>query len=103
MRVAYNVAIVPDAYLDEEEEWWPRNVRVAHESLPGSVMENILAGIPYDDDRDREDFATVWLWFPAVCSEKPEDGDLTLMDACRWEFIAVVLMALAGEGSEWDF
>lgn len=63
----------------------------------------MLAGVGYDDVVDRESFATVWQWFPALCSEKPEDSDLTYMEVCRWEFVAVALAALAGEMEEAEF
>lgn len=26
-----------------------------------------------------------------------------MMDTCRWEFVAIVLMALSGEGDEFEF
>jgi hypothetical protein len=63
----------------------------------------MLAGVGYDDEGDRESFATVWQWFPALCSEKPEDSELSYMDVCRWEFVGVALMALAGEQEEAEY
>jgi len=63
----------------------------------------VLAGVGYNDDMDREGLATVWQWFPALCAEKPADSLLTYMEVCRWEFVAITLIALTGEMSEGEF
>lgn len=103
MRRLFNNLVEVDAYLDDDESWWPRNVQIANESLSGTTVEYILAGAGYNDETDRESIATAWLWFPAICSEKPEDSTVSMMDTCRWEFVAIVLMALSGEGDEFEF
>jgi len=98
-----NSLVTPSGNLPADPADWPRNVMVANEALSAEALETMLAGVGYDDEADRESFATVWQWFPALCGEKPADSDLTYMDVCRWEFVAVALMALAGETEEAEY
>lgn len=95
--------VVPTGLIADDPDNWPRNVQIANDALPGAALEQILAAIPYDDAGDREDFQMVWQWFPAICSEKPADSTMTYMDNCRWEFVAVTLIALTAEMEEYEF
>lgn len=102
-RRAFNSQVIPTGQLPEDPSDWPRNVYIADQSLPGEALETVLAGVGYTDDIDREVLATVWQWFPALCAEKPESSTLTYMEICRWEFVAITLLALTGEMSEGEF
>jgi len=102
-RRAFNSQVIPTGQLPEDPEDWPRNVYIADQSLPGEALETILAGVGYNDDVDREGLATIWQWFPALCAEKPEDSTMTYMELCKWEFVAITLMALTGEMTEDEF
>lgn len=102
-RRAFNSQVIPTGQLPEDPSDWPRNVYIADQSLPGEALETVLAGVGYTDAIDREGLATVWQWFPALCAEKPESSTLTYMEICRWEFVAITLLALTGEMSEGEF
>lgn len=102
-RRAQAVQFTPVATLPEDPSDWPRNVKIANEALPGSILENIMAGIEYEDDRDRENFLNLWQWFPKICSEKPEDSEDSYMDICRQEFIGLMVLALTSEQMESEF
>jgi len=99
-RRAFNAKITPASGLAEDPYDWPRNVFIANEALSSDGLENILAGVGYIDDVERESLMSVWQWFPALCAEKPLDSDLSYMENCRWEFVAITLMALSGEMEE---
>jgi hypothetical protein len=102
-RRAFNSQITPSTNLASDPSDWPRNVFIANEALSAESLETILAGAGYLDDVDRETLAAVWQWFPALCAEKPADSALSYMETCRWEFLAVTIMALSAELEEQEF
>jgi hypothetical protein len=102
-RRAFNSKVTPSTNLASDPSDWPRNVFIANEALSAEALETILAGAEYLDDVDREDLAAVFQWFPALCAEKPSDSTLSYMETCRWEFLAITIMALSAELEEQEF
>lgn len=102
-RRAQNTVVEPAGSLPDDQWDWPRNVLIAQESLDGGAMEILLAGLGYNDDSDRNDLMSIFQWFPAVCAEKPEDSMLSYIEVCRWEFLYIVVLALANEMPEDEF
>jgi hypothetical protein len=102
-RRAFNSQITPSTNLASDPSDWPRNVFIANEALSAESLETLLAGAEYIDDVDRDTLAAVWQWFPALCAEKPSDSAMSYMETCRWEFLAVTIMALSAELDEQEF
>jgi len=73
-----------DFKMDMPTSWdmYDRNVKVAEEAIGGHVLEEVLKGQDYKDERSRGQFLQILSWFPGICGQKNEMEQQSLIEAC---------------------
>lgn len=91
--------------MDMPDSWdkYDRNVKVANEAIGGDILEAVLAGINYKDEKSREQFLQLISWFPGICGQKNENAQMSLIEACESDFIGLMMYNLVGRGTKAQF
>lgn len=92
---------ISDAYVSATKSTWahaPYNVQVADGALAAAALEEVLAGVMYNDAAHRRVLLNVIGWFPGICGDRPTTRAAESWKAvCRGDVAAAITFALMGE------
>ena len=102
-RKAAAAKLTPRSGLPKYRRTFPRNVKIIDQALNGDVLEELLAGIEYKDQKDRDNMLKLFSWFPSFCNEKSSTSVRSMKEHCQKELVNLILFGIMSEPTADEF